>query len=269
MKDLCADLFAECSQLASLVEAMTPQQWVQKTPFYGWTTWDEIPQLCFFDETGMLAATDPEAFIADTAELLKQLGSGLEIDVIARARFSHLSGSKLVPYWRQRFERLILALSKMELKARLPGDGPMMGVRAFAPARMMESWAHGQDIYDFIGKQRTASDRIKNIAHLGASTFSWTFINRKLPVPEPAPYIELQAPSGKNWIWNDPPSEQTYLRARAEDFCLVVTQRRNVADTRLQYAGSAAAWLPIAQCYAGPPEGAPAPGIRAVRYWMV
>src|SRR4030042_847407 len=210
MKDLCADLFAECSQLASLVEAMTPQQWVQKTPFYGWTTWDEIPQLCFFDETGMLAATDPEAFIADTAELLKQLGSGLEIDVIARARFSHLSGSKLVPYWRQRFERLIVALSKMELKARLPWYGPMMSGRSFAPGRV-----------------------------------------------------------GKNWIWNDPPSEQNYLRGSAEEFCLVVTQRRNVADTRLQYAGSAAAWLPIAQCYAGPPEDAPAPGIRAVRYWMV
>jgi uncharacterized protein (TIGR03084 family) len=266
MKDLCTDLLAEYSQLASLVEAMTPQQWVQKTPFYGWTPWDEIAHLCFFDETGILAATDPEAFTADTAELLKQLGSGFEIDVIARARFGHLSGSQLVPYWRQRFERLIVALSRMEPKARLPWYGPMMSVRSFATARMMETWAHGQDIYDFIGKQRTASDRIKNIAHLGASTFGWTFINRNLPVPEPAPYIELQAPSGKNWIWNDPPSERNYLRGSAEEFCLVVTQRRNVADTRLKYAGSAATWLPIAQCYAGPPEDAPAPGVRAVRY---
>jgi len=266
MKDLCAELLAEYSQLASLAEALTPQQWVQKTPFYGWTPWDEIAHLCFFDETGMLAATDPKAFAADTAELVKQWGSGLEIDVIARARFGHLSGSQLVPYWRQRFERLIVALSGMEPKARLPWYGPMMSVRSFATARMMETWAHGQDIYDFMGEQRPASDRIKNIAHLGASTFGWTFINRNLPVPEPAPYIELQAPSGKNWIWNDPPSEQNYLRGSAEEFCLVVTQRRNVADTRLKYAGSAAAWLPIAQCYAGPPEDAPAPGVRAVRY---
>ena len=103
----------EYSQLASLVEAMTPQQWVSKTPFYGWTPWDEIAHLCFFDETAMLAATDPEAFAADTAQLLKQLGSGLEIDAIARTRFGHLSGFQLVPFWRQRFERPIVALSKL------------------------------------------------------------------------------------------------------------------------------------------------------------
>jgi uncharacterized protein (TIGR03084 family) len=266
MKDLCADLLAEYSQLATLAETLTPQQWVQKTPFCDWTPWDEIAHLCYFDQTGMLAATDPEAFAVDTADLLKQFGNGLEINAIARARFGHLSGSQIVHCWRQLFERLIGALSGMEPKARLPWYGPMMSVRSFATARMMETWAHGQDIYDFIGKQRTASDRIKNIAHLGVSTFSWTFINRNLPVPEPAPYIELKAPSGKNWIWNDPPSEQNLLCGSAEEFCLVVTQRRNVADTRLKYAGSAVTWLPIAQCYAGPPEDAPAPGLRAVRY---
>lgn len=264
MKELCADLLTEYSQLAALADALTPQQWVQKTPFYDWTPWDEIAHLCYFDETGMLAATDPEAFAAETDELLKQFGNGLEINAIARARFGHLSGSRLVPYWRQRFERLIGALSGMEPKTRLPWYGPMMSVRSFATARMMETWAHGQDIYSCIGERRPVSDRIKNIAHLGASTFSWTFINRNLPVPTPAPYIELKAPSGENWIWNNPPSEYHYLRGSAEEFCLVVTRRRNVADTRLQYAGSAIEWLPIAQCFAGPPEDAPAPGVHAV-----
>lgn len=265
MKDLCNDLLAEYSQLAALAEALTPQQWGQKTPFHGWTPWDEIAHLCFFEETGLLAATDPEAFAADAAELIKQLTSGIEIDAIARARYGHLGSAELLLYWRQRFERLIAVLAGMEMKTRLPWYGPMMSARSFATARMMETWAHGQDIYDFLGKRRPASDRIKNIAHLGVSTFGWTFINRNLPIPDPAPYIELQAPSGENWIWNDPPSEKNYLRGSAEEFCLVVTQRRNVADTRLQYAGSAAQWLPIAQCYAGPPEDSPAPGVRAVR----
>jgi uncharacterized protein (TIGR03084 family) len=263
MKALCADLLAEYSQLAALAEALTPRQWVQKTPFYDWTPWDEIAHLCYFDQTGMLAATDPEAFTAETAELTKQLVSGVDIHTIARARFGHLSGSQIVPCWRQLFDRLIGALSGMEPKARLPWYGPMMSVRSFATARMMETWAHGQDIYNCIGERRPVSDRIKNIAHLGVSTFGWTFINRNLPVPEPAPYIKLRAPSGENWIWNDPPSEHNYLHGSAEEFCLVVTRRRNVADTRLQYMGSAAKWLPIAQCFAGPPDDAPAPGARA------
>jgi uncharacterized protein (TIGR03084 family) len=263
MKELCADLLTEYSQLAALAEALTPRQWVQKTPFYDWTPWDEIAHLCYFDQTGILAATDPEAFTAETAELMKQLVSGLDIHAIARAHFGHLSGAKIVPCWRQLFERLIGALSGMEPKARLPWYGPMLSVRSFATARMMETWAHGQDIYNCIGERRPESDRIKNIAHLGVSTFGWTFINRNLTVPEPAPYIELRAPSGENWIWNDPPSEHNYLRGSAEEFCLVVTRRRNVADTRLQFSGSAAKWIPIAQCFAGPPEDAPAPGIRA------
>jgi hypothetical protein len=39
-----------------------------------------------------------------------------------------------------------------------------------------------------------------------------------------------------------------------EDFCLVVTQRRNVADTGLDVVGeTATAWMQIAQAFAGPP----------------
>ena len=40
----------------------------------------------------------------------------------------------------------------------------------------------------------------------------------------------------------------------ALDFCLVVTQRRNLADTDLVIRGDAAKeWMEIAQAFAGPP----------------
>jgi len=51
----------------------------------------------------------------------------------------------------------------------------------------------------------------------------------------------------------------------AEDFALVVTQRRHVDDTRLRVTGAGARrWMEIAQCFAGAPETGPAPGVRAV-----
>lgn len=265
MKELCADLLTEYRQLASLVEALTPQQWGQKTPFCGWTPWDQIAHLCFFDESALLAAKSPEAFAAETAELQKQLGDSIDMDAVARARFGHLDGPRLIPYWRRRFEALVALLSGMDPKTRLPWYGPALSVRSFATARMMETWAHGQDIVDCTGQQRIVGEGIRNIAHLGVGTFGWTFLNRNLAIPEPAPYIELQAPSGESWIWNAPPSDRHYLQGSAEEFCLVVTQRRNVADTGLRFGGSAAEWLPIAQCFAGPPEDPPAPGWRAVR----
>jgi hypothetical protein len=50
------------------------------------------------------------------------------------------------------------------------------------------------------------------------------------------------------------------VRGPAEDFCLVVTQRRHVDDTALRVAGDVARdWLEKAQAFAGPPTDGPAP----------
>ena len=42
-----------------------------------------------------------------------------------------------------------------------------MSVRSSISARLMETWAHGQEVYDVLGVLRVNSDRIRNIAHLG------------------------------------------------------------------------------------------------------
>ena len=53
------------------------------------------------------------------------------------------------------------------------------------------------------------------------------------------------------------------VEGRAVEFCQVVTQTRNVADTTLRVVGEPARrWMAIAQCFAGPPENPPAPGAR-------
>ena len=71
--------------------------------------------------------------------------------------------------------------------------------------------------------------------------------------------VELALPSGVLWTSGDPAATDA-VRGSAEDFCLVVTQRRNVADTALHVEGPAATeWLSIAQCFAGAPTLPPAP----------
>ena len=65
--------------------------------------------------------------------------------------------------------------------------------------------------------------------------------------------IELDAPSGELWTWGPDAAAQT-VRGPAYDFCLLVTQRVNRADTDLVSAGEDAEhWLTIAQAFAGPP----------------
>ena len=137
-----------------------------------------------------------------------------------------------------------------------------MGVRMFTTARQMETWAHGQEIYDVMGKDRVFHDRLKNIAVIGVKTFGWTFTNRKLPVPADVPYVRVTGPSGEVWEWNDPASS-TSVEGDAVEFCQVVAQTRNIADTKLVVKGETAQrWMAIAQCFAGPPNDPPAKGTR-------
>lgn len=265
MHDLIADLLAEYRQLAELCATLSPEQWRQRTDFYGWTPWDEVAHLLFFDETALLAVNDVAGFEADRAALAREFAAGTEISAIARRRFNHLEGDALLALWRQRYEALVAALAAMDAKARLPWYGPPMSARSFATARLMETWAHGQDIWDLLGREREPGPGLRHITHLGVTTYGWTFVNRKLAVPQPAPYVALQAPTGEDWAWGEP-STENFVRGPALDFALLVTQRRNRADTRLEWAGDAAdQWTRLAQCFAGEAADGPSPGARSSR----
>ena len=138
-----------------------------------------------------------------------------------------------------------------------------MGIRMMSAARQMETWAHGQDIYDLLQLPRVNYDRIRNVCHIGVATYAWTFSNRGLSIPELIPYVRLIGPSGTVWEWNEC-STDNLLEGSAVEFAHVVTQGRNIQDVNLKVRGqSAAAWMEIAQCFAGPPENPPAPGTRS------
>jgi uncharacterized protein (TIGR03084 family) len=173
-----------------------------------------------------------------------------------------LKGDELREAWWQTLSSLAALLGDLDERARVPWFGPDMGVRMFGTARQMETWAHGRAVFDVLGQERQESDRLHNIAVIGVKTYGWTFANRGLEPPGPAPYVELTAPSGKVWAFNDY-SENNFIEGSAVDFCHVVTQVRNVADVELMIYGEPAhEWMAIAQCFAGPPETPPAPGSR-------
>lgn len=266
MKDICRDLLAEYRELDALCATLTPSQWLLRSEFFGWTPWDEIAHLCYFDETGLQSATDPDGFACDAALLNQRMARGEEISAVARAHFGALTGPALLARWRLGYERMVEALAKLDPKARLAWYGPPMSARSFATARLMETWAHGQDVWDVVQRRRPPSLRLKHIAHLGVTTFRWTFINRKLEAPPNLPYVELTAPGAQVWTWNEA-SLENFVRGSSEDFCLLVTQRRHLDDTQLQFGGEGVQqWLSMAQCFAGPAVDGPAPGLRQVAY---
>lgn len=262
MDTTCDDLLGEYRALADLCATLTPEQWRLRTDFYGWTPWDEIAHLCYFDQTALLSATDADAFTEGAKALAAEMAKGREISAVARDTFGHLDGAALLALWRMRFEALVAALRPLDPKARLLWYGPSMSARSFATARLMETWAHGQDIWDRLGRTRGASPGLRHITHLGVSTYGWTFVNRQRTPPQPVPYVELKAPDGTLWTWGEP-SATDHVRGPAIDFALLVTQRRHRDDTALQWQGEGAEqWTAVAQCFAGAPADGPAPGVR-------
>jgi uncharacterized protein (TIGR03084 family) len=129
-------------------------------------------------------------------------------------------------------------------------------------ARLMETWAHAQAVYDRLGVERIDTDRIGNIVRLGVNTFGWTFKNRKEEPPGPMPRLHLTAPSGVIWEYGE---GDDLIAGKANEFCQVVTQCRNIGDTSLTVTGPVATrWMGIAQCFAGPPNDPPPPGARHI-----
>ena len=262
MKEICHDLLAEYRELDQLCQNLTLPQWQTRSDFHGWTPWDEIAHLCYFDETGLQSAQAPEEFTRDVSLLTQRLTLGQEISAIARERYIFLDGPAWLQHWRSQYESLVSVLAALDPKARLAWYGPTMSARSFASARLMETWAHGQDIWDVVGRVRPPSSRLKHIAHLGVTTFRWTFSNRNLLVPDRLPRVELRAPDGTTWCWNEAASDQ-FVKGSAVDFCLLVTQRRHLLDTELMYGGEwVESWLSIAQCFAGQPADGPPAGKR-------
>ena len=256
------DLRDEGHALRSLLAELSVEQWSQETPFKRWTVWDVIAHLHLSDRWALAAVQGREAFKQSSAPVLAALGSGETLTAFTRKQFADRPGSAILGAWSACFDALIDQLSALDPKARLAWFGPDMGARSFVTARYMETWAHGQDIYDLLGKARHYTDAIRGIANLGVKTFGFTFANRKQTPPSPEPYVRLIAPSGEIWEWNTP-SETDRVEGAASEFCHVITQNRNVADTKLLLRGnSATQWMAIAQCFAGQPENPPAPGTR-------
>jgi uncharacterized protein (TIGR03084 family) len=257
MKAICKDLADEHAMLDSIVADIDDAAWDTQTPAEGWTVRDEISHLAYFDDKATIAVTDPDGFSEHQKTLMKGLADAVRADIKTGRE---MTPSELLEWWRKERATLLKALEPLDPKFRVPWYGPSMSARSHATARLMETWAHGQDIVDALGAHRPPSDRLRHVAHIGFTTLGWSYVSHGMEVPKDPVRLELKGPSGDLWTWG-PEDAANVVRGPAEDFCLVVIQRRNIADTDLVTEGEVAAqWMSIAQCFAGPGTHGPKPG---------
>jgi uncharacterized protein (TIGR03084 family) len=247
---LVDDLAAESADLDARVAPLGDDAWLTPTPAAGWDIRDTINHLRFFDRDALLAVTDPDGFGA----LLAGLGEGAGDYVERLTREGRATPpADVLADWRTGREALAAALRSVDPGVRVPWFGPPMSPASFVTARLMETWAHGQDVVDALGQDRPATGRLRSVAEIGVRARPFSYAVRGLPMPEGPVRVELRGPDGEQWTWG-PADAGDVVRGTALDFCLLVTQRRHRDDLDLVVTGPAAEeWTAIAQAFAGPP----------------
>lgn len=253
MADLAAlldDYAAECADLENLVAPLTPEQWQTPTPAPRWDIATQIAHLTWTDEVSVIAATDAEAFAAFVAEAAPRV---LTVVDEGAEEIAETPPADLLVRWRTGRERLIAALAAVPAGTKLPWFGPPMSAASMISARIMETWAHGQDVADALGVTRVPTARLRTVAHISVRTRNFAYMVNGESGPSEEFRVELTAPDGTLWTWGPEDAPQR-VTGPAVDFCLITTQRRHRADTALLTEGpDADHWLGIAQAFAGPP----------------
>ena len=255
MVTICADLQAELAALDAIVSPLDESGWNTQTPAAGWLVRDQIAHIGGTDRVATIAAGEPERFQYD---ILTQDRSARATR--QRQEAECLSGAELLDWWRSGREAMLQVFLPLDPKARIPWFGPAMSAVSFATARLMETWAHGQDIIDALGLRRNATERLQHVAHIGVRARPFSYSVHQKDMPDEDVRVELVSPSGDLWTWGEA-QVANRISGHALDFCLVVTQRRHTADTSLRIEGDAAAeWMTIAQAFAGPAGAGRQPG---------
>jgi uncharacterized protein (TIGR03084 family) len=260
LDDVVGDLSAEHADLDRILTRCSNPDWDRATPAEGWSVRDTVSHLAYFDERAVESVAKPDEFRAGLAAVLTDPQTFIDAGPV---RGRSMSPADVFAWWRTARAETLSVFRAADPSARVPWYGPDMGVVSLATARLMETWAHGQDVADALDVRRTPTARLRHVAHLGIATFRYSFVATGREAPDVPMRVELNAPDGSAWTWG-PADAADRVTGSALGFCLLVTQRRHRAETDVVGEGAVAQeWLSIAQAFAGPAGSGRQPGLPA------
>lgn len=244
-------LRAESQILEDIVSDLPAAHWQKPTPAQGWTIAHQIAHLAWTDTAALASLGGEEAFSYLRAARAENPQSFVHDAAVQGAQ---KEPAELFAQWRETRLKVAKALEQADQEARYPWFGPSMKALSLASARIMETWAHGQDVAAAVGLSWPQTAALKDVAHLGIATRQFTYHNNGMEAPTSEMYVELSGPDGSIWTWGEPAAENS-VKGSAWDFALLVTQRAELDDLALSITGvDANTWAAIAQAFAGPPK---------------
>ncbi|PWF84022.1 TIGR03084 family protein [Kocuria rosea] len=245
---LLADLRQEGDLLEEMLRPLSAEDWDRPTPAEGWTIRHQVAHLSWTERTVLTALEEPEVF----AQLRERFGGEADVVDRAAAEGATRAPAEILASWQESRRRVLERLAAVPEGKRIPWIGPPMGAPMMASARIMETFAHGQDVRDALGVPPVASHRLRHVAHLGVATRDYAYRQRRLSPPTEPFRVELTH-EDETWTWGPTEAGQR-VHGPALDFTLLATRRRHRQDGSLVAEGpDADAWLDIVQAFAGRP----------------
>lgn len=262
LQGLVADLGAEQQALDDRVGPLQPDAWATPTPAPGWSVADQVSHLTYFDRSAALAVKDREGFEAHRAALFAHAAEEPDVALGRSA-----PPEELLAAWRAGRAELHEALgpiAALEHPPRVPWYGPDMSLASFVTARLMETWAHGQDVADALGLEPVVSARLRHVVHLGLAARPYAFRVHGVEDPGDPVAVHTHNPLDETDVWTFGDTDSAdVLRGSALGLALVFTQRRHPSDTDVVAEGATAElFLSVAQAFAGPAGAGRAPATR-------
>lgn len=235
VEELVADLAAEQESLVALLESLSPDDWFRPTPAWSWDVRDTVAHLADTDELAIDTCLDGPRSLGGVAA---QCASSEDLTLLGVLRGRRLTGADVLEWWKhtQVAEREVLL--GLDPALRVPWG---LGMRppSFVTARMMETWAHGLDVYDAVGSRPVDTDRLRHVAWIGVRALPYAYGVAGVEGPVPALRVELTLPSGAGWGFG-PEDASDRITGSASEFCRVFVQRRAADTTSLEAEGDGA-----------------------------
>lgn len=232
MREILSDLVAEQQFLDQFLQRITLKDWDRATPAKGWTIRDTISHLADSEE---LAA----AAISGTADLAPYRSNENldELNQVAVAKGRKMRPQDVIEWWRGGRAKVVEPLSHMKASQRIEWFSGSISARTLATTRLMETWAHGLDIYSAMKAEIEDTQRIRHICWLGWKTLPYAF---KLADEDYVPIrVEVIGPGYAKWVYG-PEDATDVIKGSASDFARLVVRRITPNQTRLRVTGDGA-----------------------------
>lgn len=242
MREILSDLVAEQQFLDQSLQRIPIKLWDKVTPAKPWTVRDTIAHLADFAELAADALTG--------GNRVKEYQNASDLDALRQRAIEKgrsMRPQDVIEWWRAGRAKVVEPLSHMSADDRVEWIAGSMGAKTFATFRLMETWAHGLDIYQTLDIEVEDTPRIRHVCWLGWKTLPYAFKTAGLDYSPVR--VEVIGPGYAKWVYG-PDDTEDLIKGPASDWARVVVRRLPPEKSRLKVTGEVAAKaIEVAQAY--------------------